>query len=127
MDTVAKVVRINGQLVGEVVRSEACARCGACKHGMEEKRYYPLPEGDWHEGDQVTLSLPDGAAFAAGALAYGIPLAGVLAGLAVGALLGLADLWQGVAALVGLALGGIVLKLLDPKLKRSGRFCPKSR
>lgn len=58
MDTIAKVVRVNGQLMGEVLRSEACAKCGACSHGLEEKRYYPLPEGEWHEGDQVTISLP---------------------------------------------------------------------
>ena len=114
-------------MMGEVLRSEACAKCGACSHGLEEKRYYPLPEGEWHEGDQVTISLPDTSAFAASVLAYGIPLAGLLMGLLIGALLGLADLWQGVAALAGLALGWLALKLLEPRLKRSGRFCPKVR
>ena len=127
MDTIAKVVRVNGQLMGEVLRSEACAKCGACSHGLEEKRYYPLPEGEWHEGDQVTISLPDTSAFAASVLAYGIPLAGLRMGRLIGALLGLADLWQGAAALAGLALGWLALKLLEPRLKRSGRFCPKVR
>lgn len=111
--------------MGEVIRSEACARCGACQHGQEEKRYYPLPEGDWKEGDIATITLPDGTAFAASLLAYGIPLAGLLAGIILAAALGAEDLWQLAGALIGLAAGYLALKLIEPRLKRSGKFVPR--
>lgn len=125
MDTMATVVKVDGKWMGEIVRSEACAKCGACQHGRQERRYYPLPEGDWHEGDQVRISLPDQAAFSASALAYGIPLAGLLVGLAVPAALNLAEWWQALGALAGTGLGYLGLKLLEPRLRRSGKFAPK--
>ena len=121
----ARVVKVDGKWMGEIIRSEACAKCGACQHGQQEKRYYPLPEGDWREGDQVSITLPDQAAFAASALAYGIPLAGLLIGLIVVSALGLADAWQALGALIGLGAGYLALKTLEPRIRRSGRFAPK--
>lgn len=111
--------------MGEVIRPEACGHCQACEHGRSEKRYYPLPEGDWKEGDEITLSIGEGRAFAASVLGYGVPLAGLLLGLLLPSVLGLGEIPQIAGALIGLGAGYLALKKLEPVFKRSGRYNPK--
>ena len=118
MDKTAVVVRVDGKLMAELTRSEACAKCGACQHGRQE-------DGDYREGDEVVISLPDDNAFRASALAYGIPIVCLLLGLALGMVLGLPDLAQAALGLSALAASFFVLKALEPRLKRSGRYEPK--
>lgn len=125
MDKTAVVVRVDGKLMAELTRSEACARCGACQHGRQESLRYPLPDGDYREGDEVVIRLPDANAFGASALAYGIPIACLLLGLALGMVLGLPDLAQAALGLSALAVSFFALKALEPRLKRSGRYEPK--
>ncbi|MDL2206593.1 SoxR reducing system RseC family protein, partial [Eubacteriales bacterium OttesenSCG-928-N13] len=76
MKQLATVVRENGRLMAEVIRPEACEACHACKYGRTERRLMALPSGDFREGDQVELNLPDGKVGIASLLAYGIPLIG---------------------------------------------------
>lgn len=125
MDVKARVVRVEGKLMGEVTRPDACGHCQACDHGRSEKRHYPLPEGEWKEGDEITLSIGEGRAFAASVLGYGVPLAGLLLGLFLPSLLELGEIAQIVGALIGLGAGYLVLKKLEPVFKRSGRYAPK--
>ena len=112
----------DGRLMAEVTRSEACAKCGACAHGQEEKRLYELPEGAFEVGDSVEIRLPDRSALPAALLGYGMPLLSMLIFLVIGFALGLPELYQALCALLGAALGYFVLKLLEPKLKKSGKF-----
>ncbi|MEG0935284.1 MAG: SoxR reducing system RseC family protein [Clostridia bacterium] len=121
----ATVALVDGRLMAEVIRSEACHKCGQCQMGRQEKQHYPLPEGDYHVGDQVEMHLPDETAFPAALIAYGIPLFALLLGLGIAAALKLPDVWQAVVALASAVAGYFVLKALEPKIKRSGRFTPR--
>ncbi len=121
----AKVVRVDGVLKAELIRSEACAKCGACQHGRTESMFYPLPKGNFTEGDTVEISLPDEGAFVASLIAYGIPLLCMILGLGLGFLLGLPELLQAALALGALAVGYFVLKALEPRIKRSGKYSPR--
>lgn len=124
MKQTAKVVRVEGELVAEVTRNEACAHCGACAHGRSASHYYPLLRGDYREGDTVEISLDDDHALSASLIAYGVPLLCLIAGLLIGVALKLPELWQAGLALGMLVVSYFVLKALDPKLRQSGRYEP---
>ena len=47
----ATVVEVDGRLMAEVVRAEACQQCHACQFGQKERMLVELPEGDYHAGD----------------------------------------------------------------------------
>ena len=121
----------DGRLMAEVVRSEACAKCGQCAHAQQEKMRYALPKGQYRPGDPVEIDVPDKGALPAALLGYGMPLALMLIGLVIGFALGLAEIWQALAALAGLAVGYALLKILEPRLRNNPRFrttarpCPK--
>lgn len=65
-------------------------------------------------GDSVSLSLPDRFLLAAAALVYGLPLAGVLVGAALGVAVGGSDL----SGLAGAAAGVAAAGLAVPRLRR---------
>lgn len=119
MRQTARVVLENGKLMAEVMRPEACEACRACRYGQQERRLLPLPAGEYHEGQQVELELPDGRVGTASLLAYGIPLVMLLLGLWLGSLLG-GELYQALGALVMLALGCLILWRLEPRIRKSG-------
>lgn len=126
MKQLASVVIENGKPMAEVIRPEACEACHACKYGRTERRLIALPEGDYHEGQQVELELKDGRVGAASLLAYGIPLVLLVIGLLVGAQLFQGELQQALCALGGVAVGLGILRLIEPLLKRSGGFAPQA-
>lgn len=125
MTQTGKVVLVDGKWMGEIVRSDACAKCGACQHGQQESRLYPLPAGEYTEGQLIEITLPDGGALSASLIAYGIPIACMLIGLFVGYALGLSDLWQMALALVALVGSHFILKALEPRIRKSGRYEPR--
>lgn len=120
MRQTARVVRENGRLMAEVMRPEACEACRACRYGKQERRLVDLPAGDFLEGDSIELELPDGNVGRASLLAYGIPLVTMLLGLWLGGLFGRGELFQALGALVMLGVGILILKLIEPRLKKSG-------
>ena len=52
-------VKLDGRLMAEVVRTEACLQCHACQYGQKGRVLVELPEGDYRVGDTVELSLED--------------------------------------------------------------------
>ncbi len=122
----AKVVLDQGKLMAEVVRPEACEACHACRYGRQERMLLELPQGQFHEGDPVDLEMPDGQVGKASLLAYGIPLLCLLLGICVGWLVGKTELFQALGALVFLGLGVLILRLLDPIIRRGSAYKPEA-
>ena len=124
----ATVVERDGRLMAEVVRTEACQQCRACQFGQTASVLVELPEGDYRPGDTVELTLEDSRFARASLLAYGVPVALLFAGLLLAVFLGLSEVWQAVCALSGLALGLLLIKMLEPRPRRlrpSARPCEK--
>ncbi len=99
-------------------RPEACAACKACEGGKREHSVWVRGEG--RVGEIAVVEMPDAVVAKASALAYGLPLAAMLAGMAAGSLLtGGGNTGTAVGALAGLALGLAGLKMTEKR--RSGR------
>lgn len=113
----ATVVEKDGRLMAEVVRSEACQQCRACQFGQTESVLVELPEGDFHPGDSVELTLEEGRFAQATLLAYALPVVFLFAGLLIAAFCAASEVWQAVCALAGLGVGLIVIKILEPRLR----------
>lgn len=124
MTQTAEVIRVDGTLMAKITRTEACAKCGACQHGQQEARLYPLPKGEYKEGDLVEISLPDSGAFTASFIAYGIPVIFMVLGLVIGWALNWPDAGQIALALGALAVSFFIIRALEPRIRRSGRFAP---
>ena len=114
----ATVVDVNGRLMAEVVRTEACLQCRACQYGQKGRVLVELPEGDFREGDTVELALEEGRFARASLLAYALPVATLLIGLLIAVFAGLSEVWQALCALAGLGAGLAVIKILEPRLRR---------
>ena len=114
----ATVVDVNGRLMAEVVRTEACLHCHACQFGQTERVLVELPEGDFREGDTVELALEEGRFARASLLAYALPVATLFIGLLIAVFAGLSEVWQALCALAGLGAGLAVIKILEPHLRR---------
>ena len=132
MKQTATVVYENGRLMAEVLRPEACASCRACDFGKKQCVLVDLEDQEsYRAGEQIVLEIQDGNVSKASLLAYGIPLAFLLIGLWVAHALESiisqhTELWQALIVLGGTAVGCLMLKLLDPWIKKKGRFSPKA-
>ena len=118
----ATVVNVNGKLMAEIVRTEACGQCRACDFGRKQKLLYPLPTGQYREGDVVTLSVSDRALTRATLLAYGLPFLCLFAGLLVGDLAFRAEWAQALTAIAFLAAGCAYIAATEKKRRRSGKY-----
>ncbi|MBR2571733.1 MAG: SoxR reducing system RseC family protein [Clostridia bacterium] len=132
MKRMGTAVMTDSGLMAKVMRSEACQQCGGCQMGQRQEQFYPLPAGQYRPGDPVVIDIPDEGTLPATVLGYGIPLAGLLVGLGIAALLSLPEILQALIALAGAAAGYAVLKALEPKVKANRRFqmkiegCPRA-
>ncbi len=121
----AKIVMHEGRLVAEVVRPEACQACRACNFGQQERVYIEVGNIDCREGDEVSIEIHDGAVTKASAVAYGIPVAMLFAGLLFSGLLTDKDWLQAIFAVAGLCIGLAAVKLFDLKIRKTGRYTPR--
>ena len=116
----------------EFERSSMCEKCGACERAKAAMRMEVERVGNAALGDRVEVALPERTVVRASLLAYGLPLALLLLGLALGARLpraldlpGNADLY---ALALGLLLAGgafLLLRLTERRRRSSGRYAPK--
>ncbi len=116
----AKVVKTEHGLMAEVIRSEACAQCRACQVGQTEQLLCPLPEGEYAEGDTVTISIPEHALTKATLLAYGVPLLCLVVGLLLGSAIFESEPLQAACAAV-FTLAGLVYLFATEKKRRQSR------
>ena len=118
------VIDENGRLRASVERPAECEHCGMCQ---SKTLLMDLPEGQWQPGDTVEVELATDNLLRASALAYMLPLALLVIGLLAGEWLGAAtplggDGLAAVLAIVGLGLGALLIRVIAPKLNRSGRL-----
>ena len=118
----AVVVNVNGRLMAEIVRTEACGQCHACDLGRSQKLHYPLPDGNYKEGDAVTLEVADRVLGRATLLAYGLPLVCLLAGLGLGMVLFRTEWAQAITAVGFLLIGFLLLAITEKKRKKNGLY-----
>lgn len=118
----ATIVNVNGVLMAEITRSEACGECHACEFGRTQRMHYPLPAGNYREGDTVTLEISDRTASRAALMAYGIPLFCLAVGLILGSALFSAEWAQALTAIAFLAGGCVYLALSEKKRRQSGAY-----
>ena len=120
MTQTATLVRVNGRLMAQAIRSEACAQCRACAHGQTERQLIELPEGfEDAEGETVELTLPEGSVGRASLLGYGVPFVAFCLGLALGAWFSSLAAWPQDLCCAAGALGLCALSL--PVVRRVSR------
>ena len=112
-------------------RPEACGECHACNRGSEQCQKHVIElRGSGNPGDRVEVEIDDSHVVLASALAYMIPLIGLIAGLAAGygvstAAFGRAsEPVMAVFALLGTVLGYLLMRALNPRFAR-GRWQPR--
>ena len=84
--------------------------------------------GKIHPGDRVELTLEEGRFARASLLAYALPVLLLFVGLLAAAFLNFPEIWQAACALAGLGLGLLIIKILEPRLRRlrpEARPCEK--
>ena len=118
----ATVALRKGKLCAVIVRSEACGDCHACDFGKKEEMHYPLTQGNYKEGDKVTIEISDRALGRATLIAYGLPLLCLLIGLALGAAFFNAEWAQALSALVSLAAGWLIIRISEKKRSRNQMY-----
>lgn len=127
MKETATVAAVDGKLMAQVLRPEACKKCRACELSRQEHFYLPLPEeGTYAEGDTVMITLEDGRVSKASLIAYGIPLGMFLIGLFGGSFFQSEGL-QAVSAIVLAGIGFLIVRWIDKKLSLKGTYTPKMR
>lgn len=105
-------------------RPEACAACNACEGGKREHRIWIRGEG--RIGDIAVVDMPDKMVIKASAIAYGLPLVGLLGGMILGnALAGGQDAWILGGGAIGLAVSLLVLKMTEKKRADREEWSPR--
>lgn len=123
------VTKVDGDRLTIVFeRHEACGDCHACMHGSTDCKKHTIElRGKANLGDIVEVEMDDSHVMAASALAYMVPLAGFLLGLAAGWALGRtvtgvnAELLTALCAIAGTAVAYFVMRALDPHFSK-GRW-----
>lgn len=123
------VTKVDGDMLTIVFeRHEACGDCHACMHGSNDCGKHTITlRGKAQVGDTVEVAMDDSHVMAASALAYLIPLAGFIVGLAAGWLLGQKqsalnpELVAALCAIVGTGAAYLVMRALDPHFSK-GRW-----
>ena len=108
-------------------RHEACGDCHACMHGRTDCKHLVRMQGKANVGDRVVVEMDDSHVMAASAVAYMIPLAGFILGIAGGWALSRVmtgvneELLMTLIAVAGTAAAYLMMRLLDPHLSK-GRW-----
>lgn len=126
MERMGEVTAVRGELL-EITfcRPSDCEKCNAC-HGGQKVTTLLVP-GQASLGDAALVELPAGTLAQASALAYGLPLAGLLLGAGAGAVLFPAngDVAAVLCGLAGLGAAALALCLTERRRKRDPRWQPK--
>lgn len=126
MQRMGEVTAIHGDLL-EITfcRPSDCEKCNAC-HGGQQITTILVP-GQARLGDGAVVEMPTGTVVQASALAYGLPLAGLLAGAVAGALLfpAHADAAGGAGGLIGLGLMLLLVRVTERQRKNDPRWKPQ--
>ena len=104
-------------------RPEACAHCRACG-GQKEETLVKIP-GDVPVGRWIDVDMPEKQVLKASVLAYVLPLALLLAGLALGSALFEQEAMWAVTGIVCMGLAWVILHVIEKRMKRRNVWQPK--
>ena len=114
----------DGMIQVTFCRPDACAKCNVCEGGKREHSIWVRGAG--RVGDIAVVEMPNGMVFRASLLAYGIPLAGLIAGLMLGLLVsGWNETVGAIGAAFGLALGFLILRITERNRTGRDEWTPK--
>ena len=126
MERTGEVTAVRGEML-EITfcRPADCEKCNAC-HGGGKQTTLTL-KGQAAPGDLAVVDMPVKTLMEASALAYGLPLVGLLGGMFIGAALmpGRSDLGGALGAGIGLALSLIPLVLTERRRRADPRWQPR--
>jgi sigma-E factor negative regulatory protein RseC len=129
-------MRENGRVVStrndraevEVAAKGECEHCtahGICNWtGTSLRKVLAVNKVGALAGDVVELETVEGSGAKTNLLVFGIPVLLMFAGVLIGGLVLRKDMWSGILAGVGLALGFGIVKIIDVSVNRSGRSLP---
>ena len=120
-----RVIETRGSIaIVRFARSDACGHCNACFHfGSNEADIEIENACRATVGDIVAIELHSGSMFKASAIAYGIPLIGLIAGAMLGSRIG--DIYAAVGGILLCGATFFILKGLNPRFARMGEFKPR--
>lgn len=121
----------NGRVVGKedgklsvcFERPEMCAKCGACI-GRSHQTLVKV-QGEAEIGDTVDVEMADAQVVKASALAYLVPLVGLIGGLLIAAQCTADEIVIALSGLAGLALTRLAQVLIDRELQRKKAWQPR--
>lgn len=123
------VEKEEGRVLVAFDRPEACANCGACLRKNCTRTWI---EGEAEVGDMVDVEMPAARVVGASALAYLLPLAGLVAGLFIGSALyepmgvGMPkDFFTALCGLLTLAIAAFGVWRVDKRLRRKQSWKPQ--
>ena len=104
---------------------EHCTAHGICNwNGTSLRKVLAVNKAGAGTGDVVELETVEGTGAKSNLLVFGIPVVLMVTGVLIGGVLLRKDLWSGILAGVGLALGLGIVKIVDIAVNRSGRSLP---
>ena len=116
------VVEANGKRATvRFKKTYACGHCNACfRFGSNEADIEMDNTLGAKKGDEVYIDMHANTVLKASAIVYGIPIIGLILGVAAGSRFG-----EIYAAIGGVALSFLILKKLEPKFAKMNEFKPR--
>ena len=104
---------------------EHCTAHGICNWtGTSLRKVLAVNKAGAGAGDVVELEIVEGTGAKSNLLGFGVPVVLMVTGVLIGGVLLRKDLWSGILAGVGLALGLGIVKIVDIAVNRSGTGLP---
>ena len=114
----------NGMLEITFCRLEACAACNACEGGKREHKIWI--KGNGRVGDIAIVDMPDQMIVKASAVAYGLPLAGLMAGMLIASAITGENTWgMVIGAALGLGISMAILKMTEKNRSTKPEWNPR--
>ena len=105
-------------------RSDACGHCNACfRLGTNEADIEIENRVNAKVGDTVVIELHGGSMFKASAIMYGVPLIGLVAGVAAGSTIG--DMYAAAGGILLCAAAFFIIRAFEPKFRSMSEFKPR--
>ena len=128
MQRVGEITAVgNGEVEVTFCHSQDCGSCHACEGGQDRMalRFRSLEGTEPRVGDYAAVELPTGTVVKASLLAYALPLAGLLGGMALGALLQTdRPVLSALLGMIGLLVCVGILALTERRRRASASWQP---
>ncbi len=124
MRQTGKVIGLKGKTaMVRFQKSDACGHCNACfKLGGNQADIEIENSLGAREGDSVVIELHGKTVVKASVIVYGVPLVALVAGIALGSVLG--DLYAALGGVLFAAGAFFLLRALEPKFSKMNEFKP---